>query len=160
MEIIFLFLISLILMLVGLAGVILPFLPGVPLAWLGLFIFAISTHFANIPLITVLVFLGLAIMTLILDLVIPSLGAKKYQASKYGVTGALLGSLLGIVFFGFPGIVIGPLLGAVLGELLARKTIEQAAQSAWGAFLGFLAGTLVKAVLILIMIGFLVISLF
>ena len=159
MDIIFLFLISLILMLVGLAGVILPFLPGVPLAWLGLFIFAISTHFANIPLITVLVFLGLAVIILILDLIIPSLGAKKYQASQWGVLGAFFGSLLGI-FFGFPGIVIGPLAGAVLGELLARKTIEQATQSAWGAFLGFLAGTLIKAILILIMIGFLVISLF
>jgi len=146
-------------MLVGLAGVILPFLPGVPLAWLGLFIFAISTHFANIPLITVLVFLGLAVIILILDLIIPSLGAKKYQASQWGVLGAFFGSLLGI-FFGFPGIVIGPLAGAVLGELLARKTIEQATQSAWGAFLGFLAGTLIKAILILIMIGFLVISLF
>ena len=160
MEIILLFVVSLILMLVGFAGVILPFLPGVPLAWLGLFIFAASTHFANIPLVTVLIFLGLALMTLILDLIIPSLGAKKYQASKWGVIGALLGSLLGIAFFGFPGIVIGPLAGALLGELFARKTFEQAAQSALGAFLGFLAGTLIKAVLILIMIGFLIASLF
>ncbi len=160
METIFLFIVSLILMLVGFAGVILPFLPGVPLAWLGLFIFASATHFASIPLITVLIFLGLAIMTLILDLVTPSLGAKKYQASKGGVTGALLGSFLGIIFFGLPGIIIGPLVGALLGELMAKRTLEQAAQSAWGAFLGFLAGTLVKAVLILIMLGFLIISLF
>ncbi len=154
------FLLSLTLMLVGFAGVILPFLPGVPLAWLGLFIFVSATHFTGISLITVLIFLGLAIATSILDLIVPSWGAKKYQASKEGVTGALLGSFLGIIFLGLPGIVIGPLIGALLGELLAKRTLEQAAQSAWGAFLGFLAGTLIKAVLILIMLGFLIISLF
>ncbi len=160
MKIILLFIVSLILMLAGFVGVVLPFLPGVPLAWLGLFIFAAATHFTYLSLTIVLVFLGLAVMTLILDVITPSLGAKKYQASKWGVIGALLGSLLGIAFFGFPGIIIGPLLGALLGELFARKTIEQAAQSAWGAFLGFLAGTLIKAVLILIMVGFLIVSLF
>jgi len=147
-------------MLIGLVGVILPFLPGVSLAWLGLFIYAIFTHFQNISLVAILVFLGLTIISTILDLIIPSLGAKKYKASKWGIVGAFVGSLLGVAFFSLPGIIIGPFLGALIGELLARRTFKQATKSAWGAFLGFITGALIKTILIFIMIGFLVASLF
>ena len=160
MGTILLFILSLVLMLVGLAGVILPFLPGVPLAYLGLFIYAAFTNFKSISLVVILVFLGLTIITAVLDFVIPSLGAKKYHASKWGIVGAFLGSLFGAVFFNLPGVIIGPFAGALIGELLAKKTLHQATQSAFGAFLGFLAGTLIKTVLILIMIGFLIVSLF
>lgn len=147
-------------MLIGLIGVILPFLPGVSLAWLGLFIYAAFTHFKDISLLAILVFLGLAIISTILDLIIPSLGAKKYKASKWGIIGAFLGSLLGVAFFNLPGAIIGPFLGALIGELLAQRTLKQATQSAFGAFLGFITGVLIKTILIFIMIGFLIASLF
>lgn len=160
MTTILLFIVSLVLMLIGLVGVILPFLPGVSLAWLGLFIYAIFTHFQNISLVAILVFLGLTIISTILDLIIPSLGAKKYKASKWGIIGAFLGSLLGVAFFNLPGVIIGPFLGALVGELLSRRTFKQATQSAFGAFLGFITGALIKTILIFIMIGFLIASLF
>lgn len=144
----------------GLLGVILPFLPAVPLAWLGILIFAISTNFEKISLVAVLVFLGLMVLTFVLDFVAPMIGAKKYKASKQGILGAFLGSVFGIFFFGFLGIIIGPFVGAALGELVAKRDSEYALKSAFGAFVGFLFGSLIKIILILIMAGFLISSLF
>ena len=149
-----------VLMFLGLVGVIVPFLPGVPLAWLGIFIYAVSTNFEKISLTAVLVFLALTVLLFFLDLLAPMLGAKKYKASKYGILGVFLGAILGIIFFGPLGIIIGPLAGAFLGELLANKKPEQASKSAFGAFLGFIISALIKLIIILIMIGFFIFSLF
>jgi len=76
-----------VLMVVGLLGVILPVLPGIPLSWLGLFIYALGTSFERISIATVVIFFILTVFTLILDFVAPMLGAKKYQASKLGIFG-------------------------------------------------------------------------
>lgn len=147
-------------MLAGLLGVILPFLPGVPLAWLGLLLFAALTDFQKISSGAVLIFFGLTLLTLVLDLVLPLIGAKRFKASKQGILGASLGLLLGVFIFNFWGILLGPLLGALIGELVARKDSSQAARSALGTFVGFLAGVLIKVVLILVMMGFLIVALF
>ncbi len=160
MEIILLFIFSLVIMFVSLAGVVLPFLPGAPLAWFGILIFAVGTRFEKISLVSIIVFLCLTMLTWVLDFIIPLIGAKKYKASRYGILGASLGFLLGTFIFGPMGIIIGPLLGAVAGELLAKRPPGQAAKSAWGTFLGFLASSLIKITLIFIMMGFLIASLF
>lgn len=160
MAVIYLFILCLILMLVGLLGVVLPVLPGVPLAWAGLLIFAAVTAFEKISLTTVLIFLGLSIIALVLDVVVPLLGAKKYKAGKYGVLGAFLGLIVGMPIFGFPGIILGPFLGAAAGELLSGRDLNQAGKSALGTLFGFLAGGLLKFILIFIMIGVLIFSLF
>jgi uncharacterized protein len=161
MENILLFVVSLFLILAGLAGVILPLLPGgIFVSWLGYFIFAVFTHFQKISLASTLIFLGVAVIVSIFDFLVPFLGAKKYQASKYGMLGAFLGSVFGVLVFGIPGLVIGPLAGAALGELFARKKPEEAAKTALGVLVGFLAGALVKIVFIFIMIGFLFVQAF
>ncbi len=147
-------------MLAGLLGVFLPLLPGVPLAWLGLFIYALGTGFERISITTTVVFFILMLLSLLLDFITPMLGASKYRASKYGIIGAFIGFTVGIFVFGFWGIILGPLAGAFLGELIARRPPRQAFKSALGAFLGFVAGTLVKTILILIMLGFCIVSLF
>ena len=149
-----------VLMVVGLAGVVLPMLPGIPLAWLGFFIYALGTGFERISIATVVVFFILMVLTLALDFVAPMLGARKYRASKLGVFGAFLGFTVGIFVFGFWGIILGPLVGAFLGELIAKRKPEQAIRSALGSFLGFVAGTLFKIIVILIMAGFFIASLF
>ena len=149
-----------ILMVVGLIGVVLPGLPGVPLAWLGLFIYALGTGFDRISIITTVVFFIVMLFTLSLDFLAPILGAKKYKASKYGLIGAFLGFVAGIIVFGFWGIIFGPLVGALLGELIAKREPGQAFRSALGALTGFFMGTLFKIVIILVMIGFFVVSLF
>ena len=149
-----------VLMAVGLLGVVLPVLPGIPLAWLGLFIYALGTGFERISIATVVVFFILMVLTLVLDFAAPMLGAKKYKASKFGVIGAFLGFPVGIFVLGFWGIILGPFVGAFLGELIARRKPKQALGSALGAFLGFVAGTLFKIIVILIMAGFFIASLF
>lgn len=160
MEIIFIFLASLAIMFAGLLGVVLPFLPGVPLAWLGFLLFAALTDFQKISSDAVLIFFALTVLTLLLDLALPLLGAKRFKASKQGILGASLGLLFGVMLFNVWGILLGPLLGALIGEIIARKDSTQATRSALGVFVGFLAGVLVKVVLILVMMGYMAVSLF
>ena len=148
-----------ILMLVGLIGVILPGLPGVPLAWLGLFIYALGTGFERISITTTIVFFIVMLFTLSLDFLAPLLGAKKSRASKYGLIETSLGFVIGVIVFGFWGIIFGPFVGALLGELVIKREPRWAFKSALGTLTGFLAGTLFKIVVILVMIGFFVVSL-
>jgi len=156
-EIIILIL-SIVLMVVGLAGVVLPFVPGVPLVWLGLFIFASATGFKTISLLVVIIFLILTVALTALDFLAPMWGAKKYRASKWGVIGSFLGAIVGIFTLGVWGIIIGPFLGALVGELIAGRGKKQAFKSALGALVGFLVGTLVRLIVVLIMFGFLIAS--
>lgn len=149
-----------VLLLAGLAGIVLPILPGVPLAWLGFFVYAIGTGFDRISITTTVVFSILMVLTLVLDLVAPMLGASKYKASKLGILGSFVGLMAGVIAFGFWGIILGPFIGALLGELVARKQPEQAFKSALGTLLGFLAGSLIKIVVVLTMAGFFIASLF
>lgn len=140
-----------VLMAVGAAGVILPFLPGVPVAWLGLFGYAHFTSYAQVSLKAVMIFLGLTLFTFILDFAAPILGSKKQDASRQGIVGSFLGGILGVAVFGPIGIVIGPFAGAFLGELAAGKTPERGLKSAWGALAGWLAGSIIKLLIIFAM---------
>lgn len=149
-----------VLMVVGLIGVFLPILPGIPLAWLGFFIYAIGTGFERISLVTIIVFSVLTVLIMLIDFLAPMLGAKKYKASKYGILGAFLGLIAGIIVFGFWGIILGPFIGAFGVELLAKRQPKGAFKSAFGTFVGFIAGTLMKVIFILIMSGFFIASWF
>lgn len=148
-----------ILLFAGLVGTVLPFIPGVPVAWIGLFIYSYETGFEYISLWVMLVFLGLAVIAELLDFIAPLLGARKYQASKYGIIGAGLGLVVGILGLGPIGIIAGPIVGAFLGELISGKKSGQAFSSAFGAVVGFIAGALVKIIIILIMAGVFISSL-
>ena len=88
-----------ILMVVGLAGVVLPLLPGIPLSWLGFFIYAIGTGFERISITIVVIFFILMLLTLVMDFVAPMLGARRYKASRLGVFSAFLGFTVGIFVF-------------------------------------------------------------
>ena len=147
-------------MVIGALGVVLPVLPGIPLAWLGLFIYALATGFEEISVSVVVVFFILMVLSLVLDFLAPLLGAKKYRASALGVIGAFIGTILGIFVLGFWGIIFGPLVGAFMGELIASGKPGPAFGSAVGAFLGLVAGSLVKLTLILVMAGFFIASFF
>jgi uncharacterized protein YqgC (DUF456 family) len=154
-----LILITSLMILIGLLGIFLPFLPGVPIAWLGIFIYAYFTNFETLPLLTVLIFFLLTLLTIVLDFVAPLIGAKKYQASSQGILGASLGLILGIFVFGPLGIILGPLAGAFFGEILAGKESSQALRSASGTLIGLLVGSLIKILVIMIMAGFFIHSL-
>lgn len=154
-DIIFIIL-AIILMITGLAGVILPFVPGIPLVWLGLFIFAAGTGFKAISLATVLILLAVTIALTSLDFLAPLWGAKKYQASKWGIAGTFVSTVVGVFTLGVWGIVLGPFIGAFIGELIAGRGKDQAVKSASGAFVGFILGMLIRLIISLVMFGFLI----
>lgn len=151
---------SFLLVLGGALGVILPLLPGVPMAWLGMLIFAYATNFVAITWKALLIFLGFVLLTIAMDIIAPMVGAKKYNASRYGIIGSFAGVILGVVLLGPIGIIIGPFLGTLLGELFNGRESEEALQSAKGTAIGFLAGSAVKLALITVMFGFLIFALF
>jgi len=144
----------------GFIGCFLPVLPGIPLAWAGIFIYALGTGFENISVLTVVILLLVTAAVMAIGYFAPMLGAKKYKASRAGIVGAFLGLIVGLIFFNILGIIIGPFLGALVGELIANRAPGDAFESAFGTLLGYLAGTLLQAVVILIMAGIFIVSLF
>lgn len=133
------------LLLLGLLGCVLPVLPGPPLSFAALLLLALVHHFSA-PLTSTLIIV-FAIATLIvtaLDFVIPSLGAKKYGTSKWGVWGSVTGMVLGFVFFPPFGMLIGAFLGAVALELLISKRRGDALRAGWGVFVGALTAMVLK----------------
>jgi uncharacterized protein YqgC (DUF456 family) len=143
----------------GLLGCILPVLPGPPVSYAGLILLQLTSRQ---PFSTrfLLIFAILTILVTILDYIIPVYGTKKLKGSKYGIWGSAFGLLIGLMFFPIVGIIIGPLLGAFLGELITGKKLDEAIKSAWGSFLGFLAGTAIKLILSLVMAYYFIVNIF
>jgi hypothetical protein len=143
---------SLVLVGVGLAGTLLPGLPGTPLVFGGLLLAAWADDFQNVGVGTISLLAVLTILAFGVDFISSSLGAKRAGASRSAVIGAALGTLIGI-FFGFVGIVLGPFAGAVIGEFLARRNLEQAGRAGVGTWIGFILGIGVKLMLAFTMVG-------
>lgn len=143
MLIVFAIIIASILIVLGLVGCILPILPGPPLSFIGLIIMAFVRDFSPPITISVLIVLGfLALIAAVLDYIIPAIGAKRYGASRWGVTGSILGMFIGIFFFPPLGILIGSFLGAFLFELFSGKDRRAAFRAGKGVLIGsFLAFT-------------------
>lgn len=140
-----------ILMLVGLLGSILPFLPGPPLSFAGLLIYAIFDRFESVSIIVVIIFAVLTILTLIFDFFAPILGAKGYKASKWGIIGSLLGAVIGL-WFGPVAIFILPLVGAFVGEYFYIRDSNKALKTAWGSFIGMMFGLFFRTGVAIIML--------
>lgn len=143
----------------GALGIILPLLPSMPLAWLGMLAFAIATDFLFITWKILFIFLAFVVFSFILDFIIPLIGAKQYHASRYGVIGSIIGMIIGILFFGPLGIIVGPFLGTFIGEMVWGKNQDEAMKSAKGIIIGFLAGSAIKFSIILVMLGFMIYAL-
>jgi uncharacterized protein len=128
----------------GFIGCFLPLLPGPPLAYVGLLIQQLKS---NPPFTTkeLVIWLAIVAVVTLLDYWIPIYGTKKFGGTKAGVWGATIGLLLGF-FLGPWGIIIGPFVGAFVGELLADQGSGKALKAAWGSFVGFLFGTVLKLV--------------
>jgi uncharacterized protein YqgC (DUF456 family) len=92
---------------------------------------------------TLWILLFFVVLVTILDYVVPIMGTKKFGGSKRGVWGATIGVVVGL-FFGPPGIIIGPFLGAYIGEITTGKKDRDALRAAWGSFVGFLLGVGMK----------------
>ncbi|NTU97939.1 MAG: DUF456 domain-containing protein [Chlorobiaceae bacterium] len=136
----------------GLAGLVMPALPGIGLIFAGLVTAAWAEGFAYVGWKTLIVLGILTLITIGVDLVAGALGAKKFGAGKQAVIGAAIGGFAGI-FFGLPGIIFGPFLGALIGELLARRNWNEAGFAAVGTWLGVLVGAALKIAIAFTMIG-------
>jgi uncharacterized protein YqgC (DUF456 family) len=140
------------LVLVGLAGILLPALPGTVLIFAGLLLAAWADGFARVGAGTLVVIGLIAVASYAVDFVAAALGAKHVGASPRAVAGAALGTLLGL-FFGLPGLILGPLFGAILGELSAHRDVARAGRVGMAAWIGFVIGTAVKAAMAFSMIA-------
>lgn len=127
----------------GIAGLALPALPGAPLLFLGFVVAAWIDDFAYIGTPTLIVFAGLAVLTYLIDVVAGLFGARRFDASKRAMWGAGIGAVVGI-FFGIPGVLLGPFCGAVIGELSNKRHWKEAGWSGVGATIGLLVGTILK----------------
>ncbi len=131
------------LVLAGIVGCVVPIIPGPVLSYGGLLCLLLTS---NPPSVKLLVVFGVVtIVASVLDSVVPAIGAKKFNCSKYGVVGCVVGTFVGLFFMPL-GLLLGPFLGAVAGELIAGKTAAKSVQGGFGALLGFVAGTLLKLV--------------
>ncbi len=136
----------------GMAGMLLPALPGPPLLFAGFFIAAWAENFEYVGAGTLTL---LAVMTLLayaVDFISGALGAKHFGASSKAAIGAAIGAVVGI-FFGLPGILLGPFIGAMLGELTEQEDLRAAGRAGLGATVGLLLGTAAKMAIAFAMLG-------
>jgi len=141
-----------VLMLVGIAGCIVPGLPGPPIGFFGLIVMGLtSAHPYSIVLL--IFYAALTIVVSAADYILPILGAKRYGSSKYGVWGSIIGLILGPIIIPVIGILIGPFIGAVLGEIIGdKKKFDDAMRAGLGSFLGLLGSMVIKLILSLFML--------
>ena len=126
------------------SGCIIPGLPGVPVAYVGLWI-AQAAERIDFSWQFLLIWGIVTVVVSILDYVVPAWGTKKYGGTKYGVWGSTIGVFVGL-FFGAVGVIFGPLVGAILGEMISGKEFNEALRAGWGSFIGILAGTVLKLI--------------
>ncbi len=149
---IILYVLAALLIIVGTLGTVLPALPGVPIDYAGMFLAAWVGDFSHIGWPTLTILGVLTALSVIVDLLASVFGAKRVGASGWALFGAAAGTVIGL-FFGLVGLIFGPFVGAVAGELIAGSTLKRSTVVGVGAWLGFIFGTLAKIALCFTMLG-------
>jgi len=134
------------LVIVGLAGTLLPALPGTPIMLAGMALMAWLNDFARIGYGTLLGLTALTLLAQILDFIATAEGARRFGAGRGAILGATLGLLVGL-FFGIPGMLLGPFIGAIVGHRLGEATLDESVRAGVGASIGVLVGTVAKVVI-------------
>lgn len=137
---------------IGMAGIILPALPGVPVIFGGMLLAAWADGFEQVGAFTLVMLGVLTVLSLGADLLATALGAKRVGASRLALVGAVIGTFVGL-FFGLPGLLVGPFAGALVGELIHGRQVGQAARVGVGTWFGILLGVALKIGLAFAMIG-------
>ena len=136
----------------GLAGTVVPALPGVPLVFAGLFVGAWIDAFDTVGWGTLGVMAVLTVVAVVVDFVASAAGARYLGASSRAFWGATAGAVVGI-FFGIPGMLLGPFVGAVIGEISGGNDLVRSGRAGAGAWLGMVAATAIKLAIAFLMIG-------
>jgi uncharacterized protein len=149
---------AIVLMAVGLLGTVLPAVPGAIIILAAAVIHQLmlgsekSLGWWNIAALVVL-----TLMSYALEFASGYFGAKRFGATKWGAFGAMIGAIVGL-FFAFPGLIVGPVVGAIAGELIAGKRLVSAGRVGWGTLLGNLAGMLGKLTIGLVMVSWFLVT--
>lgn len=151
------YLIAAVLILIGLIGTVLPALPGLPLVFAGMLLAAWTGGFQQVGIPMLVLLGGLTLVSLAIDFWATALGARRVGASRKAIVGAMLGTFAGL-FFGPLGLLLGPFVGALAGELLHRRRLGgadlgDAAKIGFGTWLGLLFGIVLKLGLAFAMLG-------
>jgi uncharacterized protein YqgC (DUF456 family) len=152
-----LWLLAIILVVAGVIGVVVPAMPGTLLVFLGLLTAAWADGFQKVGVVTVVILGLLTLLSYSIDFLATYLGVKKVGASGWSILGGSLGMLIGL-FFGVPGILLGPFVGALVAEWFVKKDLRQAGKAGLGSWLGLLLGTLLKLAVVFMMIGVFVLA--
>ena len=156
---ILLWVLAAILVVVGLAGILLPALPGTILIFAGLLLAASADGFTHVGAGTLVLLGVIAAASYGVDFVAAALGVKRLGASSRAMAGAAIGTLLGL-FLGLPGLIVGPFAGAVVGELTVHRDLARAGRAGMAAWIGFAIGTAVKVALAFSMVAIFLAAMF
>ena len=140
------------LVILGLAGLLFPIIPGAPLMFVGLVVTAWADDFAYVGIGTISVLAVLALLTYLVDIVAGAFGAKRFGASGWAIIGAGIGAVVGI-FFGIFGVLLGPFIGACVGELSTGRELREAGRAGVGATVGLVIGAAAKIAIAFSMLG-------
>jgi uncharacterized protein YqgC (DUF456 family) len=143
---------------IGLLGTVLPILPGVPIMFGGMWLAAWAGHYGRVGMATLILLGVLAAISIALDFIAGALGAKRVGASARAQWGAFFGAVIGI-FFGIPGLILGPFIGAVIGQFATGSGVEHSTRVGIAAWIGLLFGTIAKLALSFTMLGVFVLAL-
>jgi uncharacterized protein YqgC (DUF456 family) len=141
------------LMLLALAAVIIPVLPGLPFIWLVMLGYGYYDGWQSYGVSYILLTAVLTAAGMALDQAAGIIGAKKFGAGYPGMAGAFIGALAGLLIFNLPGLILGTFCGAFLGELIFGQSLKKSFHAGLGALLGFLVSSLSKFLIALILIG-------
>ena len=147
-----LWIVAVLLIVAGVAGTVLPALPGVPLIFGGVLLAAWIGDFQRISVFTVVVLAVLAVLGIVIDYIAAAISAKRAGASKQGIAGAAIGTVAGI-FTGLWGLLFMPLMGAAIGEFIAHKDAFRAGKVGAATWFGLLIGTAIKLAIAFTMVG-------
>ncbi len=144
--------VAFLLILVGVAGTIVPALPGIPMIFAGAWLIGYMEDYQYFGWGTLIALGALTVISLIIDWVSQTMGAQKAGATKLGLSGAFLGTIIGIPF-GLVGIFLFPVFGAFIGEMIGHRDMRKAGKVSWATWIGMIAGIAAKLAIAFIMIG-------
>jgi uncharacterized protein YqgC (DUF456 family) len=147
-----LWVLAILLMVAGAVGAFVPAIPGIPLVFAGMLIGAWVDHFTRVGAVVLVVLGALAVLAMAVDIAATVLGARRAGASRLALIGAACGTLVGL-FLGLPGLLLGPFLGAVVGELMASRSLETATRVGIATWIALLVAAVARLAILCAMIG-------
>lgn len=145
--------IALIIIAIGFFGALIPVVPGAPLVFGGILVYAVMTRFQEIGPVFLALFLILTVFAVAVDWLATAFGARQFGASGWGIVGALVGLIIGLIVFPPLGAIIGPIAGAIIFELARGRTARESVRSGAGALVGYLVSVVFELGIAILMTG-------